>query len=90
MKLYSRTPAGAYNFAVPDASAALGSAGPSGAKAASLSYTFAANGYYYVTVLAATAGGVLSDSTLAGEVLVFVSDADLPADAALTAAVSRG
>ena len=90
VNLYSRTPAGAYNFAAPDASAALGSAGPSGAKAASLSYTFAANGYYYVTVLAATAGGVLSDSTLAGEVLVFVSDADLPADAALTAAVSRG
>lgn len=77
INLYKRAPGGSYNFSVYDAQATPGSA-VNGLRLTTLSYTFSAPGWYYVTAKAATAGGVLS-SGQAPEILVYVSDVNMTA-----------
>ena len=88
IQLFKRTPSGSYNYNSADASGTLASSVGT-LKAANLSYVFASAGYYYVRVLAATAGGVQSPSADAPELLVFVSAEDMPADTALEAVLGR-
>ena len=77
LKLFVRTPGGSYNFAAP-----VGTGGTLAAfgniKSGTVAYTFPANGFYYVTLLAATAGGTLSDPANLIEQQIYVSD-DVPA-----------
>lgn len=99
--LYVRTAAGAYSFDANGeltgsvANAAIAASGTSGLQAASIGYTFPADGYYYATIMAKTAGGVQSPTVdingnpLYQEVLVLVSNDTLPAGS-LTAQLSRG
>lgn len=88
IKLFKRTPSGSYNYASPDASASL-VAGINGLQTATLNFTFPADGYYYVQVLAQSAAGNNSLSANATEVLVLVSNDTLPAASGVTAQLSR-
>jgi len=77
LKLYSRTIGGAYDFsAAADATGSLGAI-QLGVKRASLSKTYT-NGYRYVTLKAATAGGTLSEES-SPERLVYLSDVNVAA-----------
>ena len=78
LQLFTRTLAGAYNFAAPDATASLSSSA-NGLQGATLSATLGANGWYYCKVLAATAAGVQTANADAPEFLIYVSDTDMPA-----------
>ena len=78
LQLFTRTLAGAYNFAAPDATASLSSSA-NGLHGATLSATLGANGWYYCKVLAATAAGVQTANADAPEFLIYVSDTDMPA-----------
>jgi len=85
---YKRTPSGSYPaVGSPDATASLSSTA-NGLKKATISYTFASNGYYYIRALAATAAGVTSLTTDAAEFLVFASDETMAAPT-FTAELSR-
>jgi hypothetical protein len=77
VNLYTRTLTGSYNFGSVDASASI-VAGITGTSSATVSYTFPASGWYYVTAKAATAGGVESASS-ATETAVYVSDTNISA-----------
>ena len=77
-----------YDFGTVDAEANLGSA-VNGVKAATISYSFPAAGWYYCKVLAATAADTLSPAADGVEFLMYVSDSTVPAGS-LTAEISRG
>lgn len=97
LRLFQRTPSAAYST---DASGnltgnvgtggALASSGVKGIKSGTVTYTFPADGYYYITMLAATAGGTQSVSSGYSEVLILVSTDTLPAATGITATLSRG
>lgn len=87
LQLFTRTPSGSYNFASPDNTANLDN-GIRGVKTATLSYTFASNGHYYITMKAVTAGGVQSLNQ-AAEIPVFVSDANIEAQATFDISIAR-
>jgi hypothetical protein len=70
LKMRVKSPGGSYGAVVD--STALAAAG-SGAKIAALDYTFAAAGWYWVKVTAATAAAIESDA--GAEMLVYVTDA---------------
>ncbi|MBE7465485.1 MAG: hypothetical protein HS116_18565 [Planctomycetes bacterium] len=89
LQLFSRTPGGAYDYENPDDEAELG-VERNGVKLATLNHTFSAAGWYYVRLLAATAGGTQSVAASAPEALVYVSAADMPAAANASIEVARG
>ena len=87
LQLFTRSPSGSYNFASPAATAALTSTS-SHIKSAPLAYTFGAPGYYYIALLAITAGGIVG--AVSDEILVYASaEAMLPPDLSAIY-VSRG
>lgn len=84
LQLFTRTLSGYYGgggsdvYTAPDNEADLATSA-NGMKAANLTFALPTNGWYYIRVLAATAAGIQSDPTVAPELLVYVSDADMPA-----------
>jgi hypothetical protein len=84
VKVYSRTPAGSYNFASADATGTLSGTGTKTATATA-SY---AEGWYYITARAATSGGILGAQS-AQEQYVHFSD-DVTAAPYGDVIVSRG
>lgn len=89
LRLYSRSPGGASaQVASATLAAVYGSSGVQ-VKSAAFSYAYGAPGFYWIKVYAATAGGVLS-ATATPEMLIYVSDVDLPAPTGTAAEVSRG
>jgi hypothetical protein len=88
IKLFKRTPTGAYNFASADGTVVLQNT-VQFLKIASFSYTFPSNGWWFVKCLGWT-GSQLSDATDALEFKIYVSDADMPASTELTAQLTRG
>lgn len=89
IKLFSRAPGGAYNYASPDDTETLVAAGL-GLKKATLSKTFASAGWYYLRALAYTAAGVPSNYADCPELAVYVSDSDIAAPTNVQASVARG
>jgi hypothetical protein len=88
LQLFSRTPSGSYNFASPIGSGGtLTASGVKGIQTGTITYTFPADGYYYLTMLAVTAGG--TQSAPAQEVLILVSNDQLPAATGVVAQLSR-
>jgi len=87
LQLFTRTPTTAYNFATIADSTAL-SGNMDGIKRATLNKTLTVDGWYYVTIKAATASGhqSLQESP---EVLVYVSDENITAPTG-TFTLSRG
>jgi hypothetical protein len=79
LQLFTRTPAGSYNFASAGATAALSAGGLPGLQTATYNYTFPADGYYYITALAIAADGTQSPSANSQESLIYVSTDTLPA-----------
>jgi hypothetical protein len=88
-KLFSRAPGGAYNYAVPLDTETL-TERVAGVKTASLSYTFATPGWYYLRAIAYTAAGTPSAAADCPELLVYVSDTDMPAPTNVSAVIARG
>jgi len=90
LQLFSRTPSGSYNFASPIGSGGtLSSSGVKGVQSGTVTYTFPADGYYYLTMLAVTAGGTQSLPANSQEVLIVVSNDALPAASGVIAQLSR-
>lgn len=89
VKLFTRAPGAAYNYASPDATGTLASAGM-GLKKKALSVTFGAAGWYYLRVVAYTSAGTPSEYSDCPEIPVYVSDADVDAPTNVQAAVARG
>lgn len=88
VQLFVRTLTGSYDYASPVNTQSLGNA-INNVKQATLSYTFPANGLYWITAKAATAGGVQSENP-ATELLVYVSDADIDKPTNIEVIVARG
>lgn len=88
VKLFQRTETGTYDYNNAVDTQTL-TTGADGVKKATFSYAFASAGFYYVTALAATAGGVTSVQDSGNELLVWVSDADIPAVTGFSAFASR-
>lgn len=86
LQLFTRTPTGSYNFASPAATASLSATNPPYSNA-TLNYTFLSSGYYYITIMAATAGGTQS-AIQATEMLVYVSTST-PANVDPTLSIDR-
>jgi hypothetical protein len=87
LQLFTRTPDGSYDFGTVEDTGALG-AEVNGFKTASLTKTFVAVGWYYVTLKAITADTTQSVGN-APEVLIYVSDVNATAPTG-TFTLSRG
>jgi len=88
LQLFSRTPAGAYDFSSPDATAALVAGWRDGMKQAALAKTYGSDGLRYVCTVAVTAGGV--QGAPSPEILIDPNADAMPAPANATAVVARG
>ena len=87
INLYTRALGSSYNFATADATATIATA-IDGERNTNISYTFLADGWYYCTTKAETAGGQES-AGYAPEVAVYVSDENITAPTG-TFTASRG
>ena len=87
LQLFTRTPSGSYDFATVEDTGTLGD-DVGGVKTANLVKTFVADGWYYVTLKAATATGTQSVGS-ANEVAVYVSDGNISSPTG-TFTLSRG
>jgi hypothetical protein len=87
LQLFVKALGGAY-AGTPDATGSLTSTA-NGLKTATLAYTLPGNGYYYIKLLAATAGGVQSPADEPIEMLIFASTESLPAPTSFSGELSR-